>query len=65
MQDLGVTATARAGGPYVGEALEEGSQPHLAFGAGQGRSQAEVPTAGERQMPTGVFSFDVECVRIG
>ena len=60
MQDPGVAAAARAGGTHVGEAIEECSQPHFAFGSGQSRSQAEMPTTGESQMLAGVVAFDVE-----
>ena len=34
MQNPGVTTTARTGRTHVGEAIEKGSQPHLAFGWG-------------------------------
>ena len=65
MQHTGVAPAARTSGPSVREAVEEGAQPHLSFGAGQGRSQAEVPTAGEGEVPPCIGAFDVEAVRIG
>ena len=38
VQNPGITI-ARTGRTHVGEAIEKGSQPHLAFGAGEGRSR--------------------------
>ncbi len=65
MQHPGVAAAARTGGTYVGKAIEERPQPHLAFGTRQSRAQAEMPTAGEGQMFAGIVTFDVERIGIG
>ncbi len=45
--------------------LEERPKPDLALGPGKGGSQAEVPSAGEREMPSSVGPFDVEVMWVG